>query len=124
MTAKVRIHLKQAILVGYGHEAKYAKVLVGERELRPITPHHGTVYQSFVIRSFVQNYRESRLIQHPRILLANSNILAIEDMEIENEPWQARRCQTKTCAKPYAHAAHTFRNAGPVIQCPGSPGRY
>lgn len=79
----VRVHLQQAILVGYGKEARYAKVLVGERE--PVGTEHyaGENLAPVIVIGYVWNYRGHNLAAPTRMRLAASNILAIEDCKME-----------------------------------------
>ena len=87
MKEKVRIHLKQAILVGYGDEAKYVKVLVGERD----TTLYGQTQARtrsrstpFVIFGFVRGYQGFTLAGGPiRMWVEDDNILAIEEARVE-----------------------------------------
>lgn len=117
MSDKVRIHLQQAILVGDKTEARYSKVLIGERERANDWLHHETVYQTFVISGYVRGYWEHALAEPTRVWLADSNILAIEDVKVE--PRVSRDIQTKACSQEVPHRPHTYREAGPVTNCPG-----
>ena len=119
MSEEVRIHLNQAILVGYGDEAKYAKVLVGKRDRMDDIVLHRTEFRAFTIFGFVRGYRGFTLDQPTRMRLAESNILAIEDAKIERVDWHSVRYLTKPCTRHNVHDPHTYQNKGPVINCPG-----
>lgn len=94
----VRIHLKQAILVGSGEEARYAKVLVGKREPMTVADEgylNKTIMTVMVI-GYVWGYKGHTLEEPTRMRLASSNILAIEDVKVELAHCEKRRCHRVT----------------------------
>ncbi len=128
-TELVRVHLKQAILVGYGDEAKYAKVLVGERDR---TLHGqtqaGTRSRStpFIVIGFVRGYRGVNLAGGPiRMWVEDDNILAIEEAKVEQmtqtRPPASGDAAFRWCSKKNAHPPHTWQYDGgsPDSDCPG-----
>ncbi len=123
----VRVHLKQAILIGYGKEARYSKVLLGERQ--QVEVHDTVQFQSFVIIGFVHGYQGYNLAQPTRIAVADKNILAIEDAKIEPGGGRMRPPAPHVAVHPWCslehpHPPHTwFYGRGPDIHCPGQPDR-
>ena len=79
MSKQVRIHLKQAILVGIGNHQRYAKVLVGEHEPGTDIRHGVTTFQTFVVCGYVFSYKYHKLPAPAITYLADTNILAVED---------------------------------------------
>jgi hypothetical protein len=92
----LRVHLKQAILVGYGEEARYAKVLIGRRDATADYIHHATVFQSFIIIGFVHGYRDHNVAQPTQMYLADDNILCIEDCKIDPPRCERGQCHRVT----------------------------
>ncbi len=114
MSDKVRVHLNQAILVGYGEEARYAKVLIGQR---PDSARISDEFQPFVIFGYVRGYRGYNLEQPTRLRLATDNILAIEDCKVE------RVCcdvHPDGC-EGYVHHKYTFAHQAGVLVYQGTP---
>ncbi len=79
----VRVHLREAVLVGYGREARYAKVLCGKHEPMVDARYSGVPFLSMVVIGYVRNYQGVNLAEPTRALLAVSNILSIEDAKVE-----------------------------------------
>lgn len=117
-TEKVRIHLENAILVGYGDEAKYAKVLVGERDTSPDGPTRPRrLATAFIISGFVRGYRDTTLARPTKMLLSDYNILAIEEVRVE----QATRTEIEGCPQKQPHSLHTWQHSGSsIMDCPGT----
>ena len=80
----VRIHLRQALLLGQGKGAKYAHTLIGER-LPPLGEQYGgTGFVAVNVFGFVRGGVDGHLEHPARHLLAANNILSIEDVKIEH----------------------------------------
>lgn len=92
----VRIHLKQAILVGHGKEARYAKVLVGEQEALLDEGYPNQTIVVATVIGYVWGYKGFNLEAPTRMRLAHSNILAIEDAKVEPARCERRRCHRVT----------------------------
>lgn len=124
MNDKVRIHLENAILVGCGDEAKYAKVLIGERSATPYAQKHARLSTEFLIFGFVRGYREITLEQPTKMLLADYNILAIAEVRVVEKmrPPAPMDAIWPWCANKHPHSAHPWTYSGSPtdsIDCPG-----
>ena len=117
MSEKIRVHLKQAILVGPDDEARYSKVLIAERESLVDYRRPDITYQAFTVSGYVWGYRRHELPRPTRIWLSDRNILAIDNLEAE--PRVSQPIKIKACASSWPHVPHTFRDVGPVTNCPG-----
>lgn len=109
----VRIHLQQAILVGYGKEARYAKVLLGRYSPSTNARYAGEPFLSVDIIGFVREYQGHNLEAPTHMLLPIRNVLSIEDAKVERTPLR--------CALLSYHAAHAIPGGG---YCPGVPVPY
>lgn len=129
-TESVRIHLKQAILIGDGDEARYAKVLVGKRDpSSDLVSHRVVVFHAFMISGFVRGYRDATLSIPTLHRLADSNILSVEDVTVDTccdvgpphaPNWLHARRRIKLCSQENVHPPHTWQYTGSlVINCPG-----
>lgn len=119
----VRVHLKQAILVGYGEEeARYAKVLIGEEQVTPTRAHHNDIFILVTVIGYVRGYQGHNLAEPTKMLLSTSNILSIEYAKIEPTRYFSGKIDNVRiylCGLYRAHAPHTYRGTGPMVDCPG-----
>lgn len=125
MNQKVRVHLKQAVLVGRGPTARYSKVLIGERDPPgdEIYPPNNDRLHAFLITGFMHGYQGRTFVPQTRHRLAASNILSIED--IEDEPASSAKVpDTVWCSVSRVpgsvHAPHHYHGVdGRILRCPG-----
>ncbi|KKK62740.1 hypothetical protein LCGC14_3001310, partial [marine sediment metagenome] len=114
-------------LVGYGDEAKYAKVLIGERiALNFLQRLSGMSYPAFIVIGFMQGYRGVNLAGGPiRMWVEDDNILAIEEAKMEQttrtRPPASDDTACRWCSKKNVHGPHTWQYDGgsPDFDCPG-----
>ena len=126
---QVRIHLENAILVGSGKEAKYAKVLVGERDTESSHGRPMRLSTAFNILGFVRGYQETTREQPTRMWLADYNILAIAEVKVatccdvgppHTPDWRHARRPIQLCSQNNVHPSHTWQYTGSVLlNCPG-----
>lgn len=117
----VRVHLKQAILVGYGEKARYTKVLIGEHEVIA-TDYHGQTFMTVVVIGYVHGYQGYSLDEPTRMGLATGNILCIEDAKVEHEDCRRAHAEIETvyCSQVYPHAPHHWQKKPRTVHCPGA----
>lgn len=85
MSETVRVNLKQAILVGYGEGADYAKVLIGEHRMTADVRLGAVVFHNYTITGFLRGYRGHIRVfnlAHPATMkLAETNILSVDELQ-------------------------------------------
>lgn len=132
----VRVHLRQAILVGHSPGARYAKVLTGIRQ--PLLDQRLTngeqliAVDVFGIVTAGRNTFEGTPFPPHTHLLASYNVLSIEDMALAPNmhfegcpPSAPGRLPTQPCTNPYPHLAHLHTPPSkprPQAQCRGRAG--
>ncbi len=78
----VRVHLRQALLLSHGKEARYAHTLVGERKQPLGEQYGGTNFVAVNVHGFLRGGVRVTLERPTLHLLASNNILSIEDLKM------------------------------------------
>lgn len=115
---RVRIHLRQAILVGCGDQARYSKVLVGEEQITPLK-RGSDIFMSVNVIGFVLSYQGHNLTAPIEMLLSTNNILAIEYMEVERHSEPIMWCKVRRAEEPFHPPHHYHGRQGQAVHCPG-----
>ena len=110
----IRVHLRQAVLVVYGTEARYAKVLCGQHDPVMTERWGGVPFMSMIVIGYIHSYTGVNLATPTRMLLATNNILVIEDAKVEHaKPTGV----IVPCTRVDYHPAHESTMAN--MRCPG-----